>query len=100
MTVRILLPAEFQDIYISDQEMEEAIAAHLAWGQTWHGDLPTDVFFGICADLAGKAIPLVVTVQLGAPKPVITVPPESPLTVADNRILLDDGRELVLRFVP
>ncbi len=83
---------------ISDHEWEEAISAHLAWGETWRGDLPADVFFGIWASLAGEARPLIVTVQLNAPKPTVTVPPESPLTVEDNLILLEDGRELMIQF--
>jgi len=60
---------------ISDLELERALAAHLGWGQTWHGDLPTDVFFGVCASLAREAKPLVVRVQLGTIPPIITVPP-------------------------
>ena len=40
---------------ISDHEWQEAIAAHLAWGETWHGDLPADVFFGIWASLTREA---------------------------------------------
>ena len=83
---------------ISDGEWEEAIAAHLAWGETWHGDLPADIFFGVWASLVGKARPLIVTVQLGTPEPIVTVPPGSPLTVEDNHILLDDGRELIIQF--
>lgn len=83
---------------ISDREWEDAIAAHLAWGGTWHGDLPADIFFGVWASLAREARPLVITVQLDAPEPTVTVPPGSPLTVEDNHILLDDGRELILRF--
>jgi hypothetical protein len=57
---------------ISKQEWERALAAHLGWGQTWHGDLPTDVFFGVWARLAHEAEPLVVRVHLG------TTPPPSP----------------------
>ncbi len=83
---------------ISEQEWENAIAAHLAWGETWHGDLPADVFFGIWASLAREVRPLVVTVRLDTPKPTLTVSPASPLAVEDNHILLDDGRELVLQF--
>lgn len=83
---------------ISEREWEDAIAAHLAWGETWHGDLPADVFFGVWASLADQANPLVVNVQLGTPEPTVTVPPGSPLTVEDNLILLDDGRELVIQF--
>jgi hypothetical protein len=83
---------------ISDHEWEEAIASHLAWGETWRGDLPADVFFGLWASLASEAKPLIVTVQLNAPEPTVTVPPESPLTVEDNRILLEDGRELMIQF--
>jgi hypothetical protein len=83
---------------ISDREWEEAIAAHPAWGGTWHGDLPADIFFGIWASPAHEASPLVVTVQLDAPEPIVTFPPGSPLTVEDNHILLDDGHELILRF--
>jgi hypothetical protein len=65
---------------ISDRDWEEAIAAHLAWGETWHGDLPADVFFGVWASLIGQARPLVITVQLDTPEPVVTVLPDSPLT--------------------
>ena len=42
---------------ISDHEWQEAIAAHLAWGETWHGDLPADVFFSIWAGLTREARP-------------------------------------------
>jgi hypothetical protein len=83
---------------ISDRDWEEALTAHLAWGETWHGDLPADVFLGVWASLAGQAKPLTITVELGTPKPTVTVPPDSPLTVVDNHILLDDGRELVIQF--
>lgn len=114
MTFRILLPAEFQDIRmevmmtgkaidaIPAQEWEEALAAHLDWGRAWHGDLPADVFFGAWASLAAReAKPLVVKVlPFGKPRPSVTVPPDSPLAVSGNRILLEDGRELLLEFAP
>jgi hypothetical protein len=83
---------------ISSCEWEEALDAHIAWGETWHGDLPADVFFGLWATLAGQAKPLTVTVELDAPGPKVTVPADSPLTVVDNVILLQDGRELVIQF--
>jgi hypothetical protein len=83
---------------ISDQEWEQALAAHLDWGRGWHGDLPADVFFGVWASLAREAKPLIVKVQLGASRLTVTVPPGSPLAVSDNRILLEDGRELLLEF--
>lgn len=84
---------------ISDEEWGRTLAAHLDWGRAWHGDLPADVFFGVWASLAREAKPLVVKVQLGTPRPTVTVPPDSPLAVSDNRILLEDGRELLLEFV-
>ena len=83
---------------ISNHEWEDAIAAHLAWGAIWHGDLPAGTFFGIWASLAREAKPLVVTVRLDTPEPTIAVPPGSPLTVEGNHVLLDDGRELVFQF--
>jgi hypothetical protein len=83
---------------ISDREWEDALDAHLAWGEHWHGDLPADVFFGVWATLAGQAKPLTVHVELGEPQPTVTVPADSPLTVVDNAIVLEDGRELVIRF--
>jgi hypothetical protein len=83
---------------VSDRDWDKALAAHLAWGETWPGDLPADVFFGVWASLAAQAKPLTVTVELGTPEPTVTVPPDSPLTVVDNSILLDDGRELVIQF--
>lgn len=84
---------------ITDQEWEQALTSHLAWGQSWHGDLPADIFFGVWASLAREAKPLVVKVQLGDRHPTVTVPAGSPLSVKDNRILLEDGRELFLEFV-
>jgi len=42
---------------------------------------------------------LVVKVQLGAPRPTVTVPLDSPLSIDNNRIVLEDGRELLLEFV-
>ncbi|MBN2007312.1 MAG: hypothetical protein JXA21_28450 [Anaerolineae bacterium] len=83
---------------ISEQEWEAAIASHLAWGETWHGDLPSDVFFGVWAGLAKQTKPLIVTIQGNMTRPVLSVPPGSPLVVENNRIVLDDGRELELKF--
>jgi len=85
---------------ISDQEWETALAAHLDWGRAWQGDLPADVFFGAWASLAREAKPLIVRVQLGKRQPSVTVPADSPLAVSGNRILLEDGRELLLEFAP
>jgi hypothetical protein len=85
---------------ISENEWQEAIDAHLAWGEVWHGDLPADIFFGVWSSLAREASPLVVTVQLDKPEPLVVVPPGSPLKVDGSHILLDDGRELILQFVP
>jgi len=83
---------------ISNREWEEALDAHIDWGENWHGDLPADVFFGLWATLAGHVSPLTVTVELDAPEPKVTVPADSPLTVVDNAIVLEDGRELVIQF--
>jgi hypothetical protein len=47
---------------ILDQEWERVLAAHLDWGQTWHGDLPADVFFGMWASMAHEVKSLVVKV--------------------------------------
>jgi hypothetical protein len=83
---------------IPEEVWEEAVGSHLRWGKTWHGDLPADVFFGVWAALVRDREPLVVTVQGDADRPVLSVPSDSPLTVENNRIVLDDGRELVLQF--
>lgn len=83
---------------ISEQEWERALVAHLDWGQTWQGDLPADVFFGVWASLAHETEPLVVRVHLGTIPPIITMPPGSPLAVDNNCIVLEDGRE-PLEFV-
>lgn len=61
--------------------------------------VPAGIFFGVWASLAHEAKPLVVKVQLGAARPTVTVPPGSPLAVDNNRIVLEDGRELLLEFV-
>ena len=85
---------------ISEQAWQDALDAHLEWGQSSHGDFSTDTFFGVWQDLVKESTPLVINVQLDTPQPVITTPPNSSLIVENNRTLLDDGRELVLQFTP
>jgi hypothetical protein len=83
---------------LSEEKWEAALDAHLDWGAAWHGDLPPDLFFGLWATLAGQAKPLTVTINLDAEHPLVTVPIDSPLTIVDNAIVLEDGRELVIQF--
>lgn len=83
---------------ISESEWQEAIAAHLTWGKTWPGDLSADTFFSLWSAMIEETEPLVLTIRLDQPEPTIVAPADSPLTVEGNRVIFDDGRELILQF--
>jgi hypothetical protein len=62
--------------------------------------LPAQTFFELLAEREATIEPLEVHVALSETGPVITAPPDAPLTIDGHRIRFDDGRELVLRFAP
>jgi hypothetical protein len=83
---------------ISQSEFEDSIQEYTRWASEWDGALPADVFFGIWADLQTKdrRVELHARVVEGHIK--FTATSLGPLRTQDNRIYLEDGRELVIQL--
>jgi hypothetical protein len=77
-------------------EYEAAIARFLEEAAEWDGTLPIDTFMQTWDAIEQRRETLHIRAQLIQNRLVLRVPPESPLTVIENRIQLEDGRELVI----
>ena len=60
--------------------------------------LPAQTFFELLAERQVATEPLEIHVAWLETGPVITASPDAPLTIEDNRIRFNDGRELILHF--
>jgi len=80
------------------QEFDEAIEQYISWASEWDGALPADVFFGVWADLRHRERPVELRARIVEGHLQLTPVPESPVQVRDNRICLEDGRELVIQL--
>ncbi len=85
---------------IPEQEFENNIQEYIAWAAAWDGALPSDVFFGVWADLQQEKRPLEIKAQIVHGRITFTTSPESPIKVVNNTIYLEDGRELVINLEP
>jgi len=83
---------------ISQQEFDEAIEQYIDWASEWDGALPADVFFGIWSDLQRRERPVELRARVVEGRLQLTSTPGSPVRVQDNRICLEDGRELVIQL--
>jgi hypothetical protein len=83
---------------ISQQEFDEAIEQYISWASEWDGALPADVFFGVWADLRHRERPVELRARIVEGHLQLTPVPGSPVQVRDNRIRLEDGRELVIQL--
>ena len=83
---------------ISQQEFDEAIEQYISWASEWDGALPADVFFGVWADLQHRERPVELRAHIVEGCLQLTTMPGSPAQVRDNRIYLEDGRELVIQL--
>ena len=83
---------------ISQQEFDEAIEQYISWASEWDGALPADVFFGVWADLRHRERPVELRAHIVEGRLQLTSVPGSPVQVRDNRIRLEDGRELVIQL--
>ena len=83
---------------ISQQEFDEAIEQYISWASEWDGALPADVFFGVWADLQHRERPVELQARIVEGRLQLTPMPGSSVRVWDNRIYLEDGRELVIRL--
>ena len=83
---------------ISQQEFDEAIERHIHWASEWDGALPADVFFGVWADLQQEKKSLELRARIVEGRLQLAPAPESSIRVQENRIYLEDGRELVIQL--
>lgn len=60
--------------------------------------LPAQTFFELLAERQIDTEPVEVRIAWLETGPVVTAPPDAPLTVEGHRIRFKDGRELILRF--
>ena len=83
---------------ISQQEFDEAIEQYISWASEWDGALPADVFFGVWADLQQRESPVELHARIVEGRLQLSPMPGSSVRVRDNRIYLEDGRELVIQL--
>jgi hypothetical protein len=82
----------------SQEEFEKSIQDYIVWAAAWDGSLPPDVFFGVWADIQQGKKTLEVEAHVVHGRLTFTLPPGSPIKVADNSIYLEDGRELIVHL--
>lgn len=83
---------------IPEQAFDEAIEQYIRWAAEWDGDLPADVFFGIWADLQHQEEPVELRARVVEGRLQLTPGPGSTIRAQNNRIFLEDGRELVIQL--
>jgi hypothetical protein len=83
---------------LSAEEFEGIVERFIERASAWDGALPVETFFAAWEELAEDAPPLEVQATFVDNELVLETAPESPLTARGNRIRLEDGRELVIRF--
>ena len=83
---------------IPAEEFERIVDRFIEQAAAWDGTLPAEVFFGAWDTLADEDSPLEVQAVIEGDELVLETPPESPLTARGSHILLEDGRELVIRL--
>ena len=83
---------------ISTDKFEHIVEQFIEKAATWDGALPANTFFAAWEALADDAPPIEVQATLVGDELVLDTAPESPVTVRGNRIRLEDGRELMIRF--
>jgi hypothetical protein len=83
---------------ISQQTFDQAIEQYISWASEWDGALPADVFFGVWADLKRQERPVELHARIEKGHLKLAAAPESPIRVRDNRIYLEDGRELIIQL--
>jgi hypothetical protein len=79
-------------------EFERTVEQFIEKATAWDGALPAETFFAAWKELTEDAPSLEVQATLIDDELVLETAAESPLTAHGNRIRLEDGRELVIRF--
>ena len=85
---------------ISYSEFKESVEQYICWASEWDGDLPADVFFGVWSDFQQQENPVEVHARIVEGKLRLSSEPGSPIRAEDNRIWLEDGREVVIQLEP
>ena len=82
---------------IPHDEFEQAVDRWIEWESAWNGALPSDVFFDVWAALE-QSPPLEVEARLVDGELILSAPSDSPITVQKNRIRLQNGQELIVKW--
>ncbi len=80
-------------------EYEAVIERFIEEAARWDGSLPVETFFDAWATLESRKEQVEVQAQVKGDRLVLVAPPDSSLRVQDNRIWLQDGRQVVIRLV-
>ena len=83
---------------IPAEEFEQIVDRFIEQAAAWDGDLPVETFFEAWDVLASEEAPLEVQAVVVGNELLLETLPESPLTARGSHILLEDGRELVIRL--
>jgi len=83
---------------IPAEEFEQIVDRFIEQAAAWDGALPAETFFEAWDVLTDEESPLEVQAVIVGNELLLETPPESPLTARGSRILLEDGRELVIRL--
>ena len=83
---------------IPQQAFDEAIEQYINWASEWDGALPADVFFGVWADFQQREKPVELRARIVKGHLQLAPVPGSQIQARDNRIYLEDGRELVIQL--
>ena len=83
---------------IPAEEFEQVVDRFIEQAAAWDGALSVEDFFKAWDVLASEDTPLEVQAVIVDDELLLETPPESPLTARGSRILLEDGRELIIRL--
>jgi hypothetical protein len=84
---------------MSVAEYEAVVERFIEEAAQWDGSLPVETFFEAWAAIERRKETVEVQACVEDDRLVLTAPPDSPLTVQDNRIWLEDGRQVVLKLI-
>ncbi|NOX60335.1 MAG: hypothetical protein GXP42_00065 [Chloroflexi bacterium] len=81
---------------MSAKEYQVGIDRFIEEADQWDGALSLETFLQSWDELEKRRTVLELKAQIVNDRLVLKAAPEAPITVRDNRIQLDDGRELVI----
>jgi hypothetical protein len=83
---------------MSVDEYETAIDRFIEKAAQWDGALPVETFFATWKALESRRSPVEIQAHIKDDHLVLAAPPGCPLRVRDDRIWLEDGRQVVIRL--